>query len=63
MVKSIIATVLVCLLITQIGCDSSKFKDWVMSDAFSSKTDKTELEKQKDEQKFTQLKSMMNEDE
>jgi len=57
MTKLITVIFLFCVLITSSGCGNrDKFDKWLLSDAFSSKT---ETEKQKDEQKITQFKSMM----
>ena len=62
MVKFNISMFLVCILFIQSGCDSGRFKDWVLSKTFFSQVDKTELEKQKDDRIFTQWKTMMVEE-
>jgi hypothetical protein len=60
MIKYIIATFLVCILLTQSGC--SGFDKWLVERGLSSKVEKTELEQQRDERRFTQWKNMMVED-
>ena len=60
MFKFIMVIFLFCVLLIQSGCDS--VGNCLLSDAFISKIDKSEIEKQKDERRFTQLKFMLDED-